>query len=290
MSVDQVIDDSNYLKAAGRYEGALSLLLCAVDASAAKMFPAGTKSVFNPKNDMGNGERFKRCLGYALKRDLSGYEPDESEYTSSSISIDYGGANIKLQDILYHDYRCNLVHEGNLPTHVGLDSLEGMVGVSDVNGFRFKISGASLILDVPCLDFIERIIRSLPINGGKAFPVKPVEKKLVFKDGVDVEDLLKKLKEKYHLKESKVNNISEFFKVDDNVNIDFKGLNKEEVKEMFKSAINHGKMNPGIIKSIGFIYDDETFNEVACYISCDGVLTDGGVDIICELSGKYKIE
>lgn len=288
MSVEQLIEDSDFLKKAHRYHGALALLLCAVDASSSKMYPKGTKSILNPSKLMPNGERFKTCLGYALRRDLSGFEPDLADYNSPSITINYGGENIILQNILYHEYRCNLIHEGGLPSTVGFEDLHNTPGLADINGFRFVVRGNSLVLDVECLSFIKRVISNLPVNGGAHLEKKPIKKELIFKDDVDVNELFEHLKKKYKLREGKIEHIAEFFYIDNYIDTDFKSMSNEFVKDKFKSAIDNKKINNGIISSIGFVYDDEDFNTYS-YISKEGVLTDEGVDIVKYLSGKYKL-
>lgn len=90
---------------AGRYEGALLMLLIAVAATSRKRYPLGTKSQNSPAKDMGDGEAFKTFLRDEMWRLVK--EHDDT--------VRFRGQKIPIEDFLYKFLRCELVHEGKLP-------------------------------------------------------------------------------------------------------------------------------------------------------------------------------
>lgn len=99
------IEDAGVLADAGRYEGALLMLLIAVAATSRKRYPLGTKSRNNPSKDMGDGEAFKTFLHDEMWRLVK--EHDDT--------VQVRGQKVPIEDFLYKFLRCELVHEGKLP-------------------------------------------------------------------------------------------------------------------------------------------------------------------------------
>src|SRR5689334_9376605 len=100
------IEDAGVLADAGRFEGALLMLLVAIAATSRKRYPVGTKSLKKPSEKMGDGEAFKTFLRDEIWRLVR--EHDDA--------IKFRGQEIPIEDFLYKFLRCELVHEGRLPT------------------------------------------------------------------------------------------------------------------------------------------------------------------------------
>lgn len=98
MSIRARIDDSAALHKSGRYEGAILSLLVAVAASSRKRYP---------KETMGDGDAFRKFLGDEMKTITGNIE---------NLHIKYRGEVQPLQDVLYKFVRCELAHEGKMPT------------------------------------------------------------------------------------------------------------------------------------------------------------------------------
>jgi len=99
------IEDAGVLADAGRYEGALLMLLIAVAATSRKRYPLGTKSLKDPSKDMGDAEAFKTFLRDEIWRLVK--EHDDT--------VQFRGKKIPIEDFLYKFLRCELVHDGKLP-------------------------------------------------------------------------------------------------------------------------------------------------------------------------------
>ncbi|WP_439237361.1 hypothetical protein [Klebsiella quasipneumoniae] len=289
MNIKQQLNDAVFLMENGRYDSALSLVLCAIDASSALMFPKGTKSHFAPNDKMRNNERFRLCIGYGLRRALSRVEPEASDFGKSKFTIEYGGRGaVPLENILYHDYRCGMVHEGELPAHVDFSDLSGDPSVSDINGFRMKIENDVLFLDYKSLDFLINVVKDLPVNGGPQLPKAKKPLKLKFRPEVNQQDLLSEIRREYFLKESKVGHISEFFSFNGNHDRDFTILSDEQIQGEFQLAVENHDVNPAIFRSLSRMYDPES-NALRPSIFSEGnTLNASGIKLIKLLSQKYE--
>lgn len=98
MSVRARFDDSVALHAGGRHEGAVLALLVAVAATSRKRYPKGT---------MSDGDAFKKFLHDQMKTITGNIE---------NLHIKYRGEVQPIQDVLYKFVRCELAHEGTMPT------------------------------------------------------------------------------------------------------------------------------------------------------------------------------
>jgi len=100
------IEDAGVLADAGRFEGALLLLLVAVAATARKRYPRGTLSRKRPKEKMGDREAFTLFLKDEMWRLVR-------EHTDI---VYFRGRKRPIEDFLYEFLRCELIHDAGVPT------------------------------------------------------------------------------------------------------------------------------------------------------------------------------
>lgn len=117
MSVRERILDARLLIKHGRYEGALSQILIAVAATARKRFPIGTPSRWKPGEGMRDREAFMTFLDESLW-EHTGITVRGSE---GVLGVEYRGKSIRFERILYESFRCNLIHEAELPSDILFD-------------------------------------------------------------------------------------------------------------------------------------------------------------------------
>lgn len=170
MSVRQQVEDATFLAQNERYVGALTLLLLAVAASARKCFPKGTKSLEKPAKDMGDQEAFTLFLGGRICKVLFGNHGGP-EYGSSGIAVGFKGHTYDLAYMLYKFYRCELVHEGELPEDVEFVPQQGTVTISTNtgnSGLSVSISNANkLVLDHGWIDLLIAAVVRARCNGAE---------------------------------------------------------------------------------------------------------------------------
>ncbi len=99
------IEDAGVLADAGRFEGALLMLLVAVAATARKRYPKGTMSKMNPNNKMGDRESFTLFLKDEMWQIVKG----------NSEVVHFRGQKKTIEDFLYKFLRCELVHTATMP-------------------------------------------------------------------------------------------------------------------------------------------------------------------------------
>jgi hypothetical protein len=106
MSIKSRLDDAALLWNSGRLEGAFALVLIAVAATARRRFP--------------------RPIG-----DKQAFEDFLSQGWFKRISVEYLGEAHPMYHIFYKWFRCELIHEGELPLDVEIvpDSEPGVLGV-----------------------------------------------------------------------------------------------------------------------------------------------------------------
>ncbi|MBI6162462.1 hypothetical protein JEQ05_12575 [Serratia liquefaciens] len=291
MSVESLVSDVNFLKENGRYEGALSLVLAAIDASSVKMFPKGEMSIKNPRDVMRPGERFKLCFGYGVRRILSGYEPESIDEWRSKFYINYKGKEVILEDILYSDYRCALIHEGELPDHVGFVDISSTgyhCDYIDVNGFKFSIQNETLILDYKCLDFFVEVVNSLPVNGGQELEKLSGIPSLKVIDGLDLKEIYAEFYKKYSLSGARVDFLLDLLTSEGANFMVLNSLDSESIKLRFKSGIDSGAIPQHAITALRATpsYDNEFVR--LRLISDEGMLHDDCVEAIRELALKFE--
>ncbi len=136
------IEDAAILAEAGRYEGALLLLLVAVAATSRKRYPRGTKSRKNISEDMGDKEAFETFLRDEIWRLVK--EHDDA--------VIYRGKKIPIERFLYKYLRCQLVHEGQMPVDLQPMQKQDVITIDFENGTGISFTPLFLarINDVIC--------------------------------------------------------------------------------------------------------------------------------------------
>ena len=100
MSVKDLLDDAKALWDSGRMNSAFALILIAFAATARLRYP----------KPMRDSESFKRFIRDELSTILGTRD--------TSLSLPFKGAPTPVEDILYHELRCQLIHEGELPDSI----------------------------------------------------------------------------------------------------------------------------------------------------------------------------
>src|SRR5688500_11445430 len=109
MSIKARIDDARFLFAHGRKEGALLSILVAVAATSRKRYPKSPRGKKGPKaateTDRGAFEAFVKT---AIHR----------TWGVENYNIQFRGQMTPLESVLYEFVRCELAHEGTIPSDI----------------------------------------------------------------------------------------------------------------------------------------------------------------------------
>lgn len=168
MSIHQQVEDAAFLAQNGRHLGALTILMLAVAASSRRTFPKGTKSLEKPRDPMSDREAFTQFLGGRIRRVLFGNYGSQ-EFGNSGISVGFKGKQYDIAFILYKFYRCELVHEGELPEDVEFSTSENGHGLSlSQKGLSVSISaGEKMVLDYGWIDLLSKAVAQARCNGSE---------------------------------------------------------------------------------------------------------------------------
>lgn len=129
MSIKQLVNDAAYLAGQGRHLGALSILMIAIAGSAKKRFP---------DKGIGDRERFESFLGARIASLISD-QIKADDVGASGIYLTFRGNKHLIEHILYKYYRCELMHEAELPQDVAFVSRSG----SPLMNYTISHNGAS---------------------------------------------------------------------------------------------------------------------------------------------------
>ena len=97
MSAKDLVEDAQLLWARGRKGSAFALILIAFAATARVRYP----------RPMPDNESFKRFIQDELATILGTKD--------TAVSLPFRGKSVPIEDILYSELRCQLIHEGELP-------------------------------------------------------------------------------------------------------------------------------------------------------------------------------
>jgi hypothetical protein len=196
MSIKQQVEDAVFLAKNERHLGALTNLMLAVAASSRKTFPKGkTKSLKDPTKNMGDGEAFALFVGGRIRKILFGDfgGPDSG---NSGISVNFKGKQLDVAYVLYKYYRCELVHEGELPEDIEFSpSSENQNSGGSNNGVSVSVScGNTMVLDYGWIDLLVNAVVYARCNG-KIFGIDHFD--LVAVDGVNEDEHCKAMVQTY---------------------------------------------------------------------------------------------
>ncbi|WP_144050675.1 hypothetical protein [Aeromonas dhakensis] len=187
MSIKQQVEDAVFLAENGRYLGAFTNLMLAVAASSRKTFPKGkTKSLEDPTKNMGDGEAFTLFVGGRIRKILFG-DFGGPNIGSSGIGVNFKGKQYDVAYIIYKYYRCELVHEGELPEDIEFRAPSEGQNLS-VNNGGVSVSigcGNTMVLDYGWIGLLIEAVVFARCNGD-IFDIGHHD--LVPKDGINEED------------------------------------------------------------------------------------------------------
>lgn len=276
MSIREQVEDASFLAQNGRYVGALTTLMLATAASSRRTFPKGTKSRAKPKEEMSDREAFTLFLGGRIRKFLFGDYggPDEG---TSGISVGFRGAQHDVAFILYKYYRCELVHDGELPEDVEFSAPnQPAAGLSIGNrGLQVSIgTGNKMVLDHGWIGLLQEAIRGARCNGPD-FGIEHFD--LVPLPGVDDTTFLASLVEKYGTSLGRVQ------------------LLKHAVRKLSPDSIT-GATDGAITKSFRRLVESQEVNGGAItglrshkFTDDQGVLQQRGVELLREIASQYQL-
>ncbi|WP_372763149.1 hypothetical protein [Pseudoalteromonas sp.] len=167
MSIKQQVEDAAFLAENKRYLGALTNLMLGVAASSRKTFPKGkTKSLENPTKEMSDREAFTLFVGGRIRKILFG-DFGGPDIGNSGISVNFKGKQHDVAYILYKYYRCELVHEGELPEDIEFVAPSADQNLKVGNG-AVNVSigcGNTMVLDYGWIDLLINAVVYARCNG-----------------------------------------------------------------------------------------------------------------------------
>lgn len=170
MSIHSQVADATFLAQHGRYQGALTNLMLAVAASAQRCFPQGTKSREKPAEPMSDREAFILFLGGRIRKLLFGGQGGP-ECGTSGISVGFKGHQYDVAYVLYEFYRCELVHEGELPEDVEfVPHNEWAIPSVNTGNTSYSVSissGNKMVLDHGWINLLVAAVMHAPCNGAE---------------------------------------------------------------------------------------------------------------------------
>lgn len=275
MSIREQVDDATFLAQNGRHLGALTILMLAIAASAKRRFPRGTKSLEIPANEMGDREAFTLFLGGRIREILLG-EYLGPDYGGSGISVNFRGQQHEVAYILYKFYRCELVHEGELPGDVefSLSREPHATGLSRANRGVSISGGDRMVLGDGWIDLLIEALVQAPCNGPE-FGIKHY--KLQPAPNVDADTFLNSTIAKYGTTRGRFYILRSAVRL-----ISPKAITEgadREVADFFDQLVASGAINGGAITGLRF----HGFTDRA------GRLQPRGLEMIREIAAAYEM-
>ena len=276
MTIREQVEDASFLAQHGRYVGALTTLMLATAASARRTFPKGTKSREKPKEEMSDREAFTLFLGGRIRKILFGDygAPDEG---TSGISVGFRGAQHDVAFILYKYYRCELVHDGELPEDVEFSAAKQPTpGLSISNrGLQISIgTGNKMVLDHGWIDLLQEAVTNARCNGAE-FGIAHFD--LLPLPGVDDTTFLASLVEKYGTSPGRVQ------------------ILKHAVRKLSPNSIA-GATDGAITKSFSTLVASQEINGGAItglrshdFTNGQGILQQRGIELLREIASRYHL-
>jgi hypothetical protein len=276
MSIKQQVEDALFLANNGRYMGALANLMLAVAASARKAFPQGTKSKENPVKDMGDREAFCLFLGGRMRKILFG-DFGGADMGKGGMIINFKGKQYDIEYILYKFYRCELVHNGDLPEDIEFQPPQANAGLT-VGGGGVEVSiiswGQKMVLDYRWIDLLVKSVMHARCNG-EEFGIEHYDLVPVV-DGKE-EEIKKDIVDGYQITPGLFNILKRAMQSISPSHI--QELNDSEVISKFKELVEKEVINPGAI--IGLSSYHLTDN--------NGNLLPFGLDVLRKMGTFYKV-
>jgi hypothetical protein len=276
MTIREQVEDASFLAQNGRYVGALTTLMLAVAASARRTFPKGTKSREKPKDEMSDREAFTLFLGGRIRKILFGDfgAPDEG---TSGISVGFRSAQHDVAYVLYKYYRCELVHDGELPEDVEFSAAkQPSTGLNISNrGLQVSIgTGNKMVLDHGWIDLLREAVTNARCNGAE-FGIQHFD--LVPLPSVDETTFLASLAEKYKTSPGRVQ------------------ILKHAVRKLSPDTISNAAES-AIAKGFSALVESQEINGGAItglrshgFTDEQGVLLQRGIELLRDIASKYRL-
>ncbi|NMM09208.1 MAG: hypothetical protein HHJ16_02910 [Polaromonas sp.] len=276
MTIREQVEDASFLAQNGRHVGALTTLMLAVAASSRRTFPKGTKSREKPKEEMSDREAFTLFLGGRIRKILFGDfgAPDEG---TSGISVGFRQAQHDVAVVLYKYYRCELVHDGELPEDVEFSAAkQPSAGLNISNrGLQVSIStGNKMVLDHGWIDLLREAVTNARCNGTE-FGIQHFD--LVLMPGIDEPTFLASLVEKYETSPGRVQILKHAVRKLSPESIT--SAAGDAIAKGFSALVHSQEINGGAItglRSHGFTNDQ-------------GVLLQRGIELLREIASRYRL-
>lgn len=250
--------------------------MLAVAASSRRTFPKGTKSREKPKEEMSDREAFTLFLGGRVRKILFGDfgGPDEG---TSGIFVGFRQAQHDVAFVLYKYYRCELVHDGELPEDVEFSAAKqpsAGLNISD-RGLQVSIStGKKMVLDHGWIDLLREAVTNARCNGTE-FGIQHFD--LVPLSGIDEPTLLASLVEKYQTSSGRVQILKHAVRKLSPESIT--SATEDAIAKGFSALVESQEINGGAItglRSHGFTNDQ-------------GVLLQRGIELLREIASGYHL-
>jgi hypothetical protein len=276
MSICEQVEDAAFLAQHGRYVGALTILVLAVAASSRRTFPKGMQSIEEPTKEMSDREAFTLFLGGRIRKILFGDfgGPDAG---NSGILVPFRGKKHDVAYVLYKFYRCELVHDGELPEDVEFTAPE--VGIPqglniENQGIRVSISaGEKMVLDYGWIDLLIKAVVNARCNGPE-FGIQHYD--LIPLPGIEDQAFLEELATKYGTSLGRVQILKHAVRKLSPVSI-IDGTN-EAIAAQFQGLVDSGEINGGAITGLfGHGFTDQA-----------GRLLERGFALLREVASGYQ--
>jgi hypothetical protein len=276
MTIREQVEDASFLAQNGRYVGALTTLMLAVAASARRTFPKGTKSLEKTKEEMSDREAFTLFLGGRIRKILFGDfgAPDEG---TSGISVGFRNSQHDVAFILYKYYRCELVHDGELPEDVEFCAAkQPSAGLTIGNrGLQVSIgTGNKMVLDHGWIDLLQEAVTNARCNGAE-FGIQHFD--LVPIPGIDEATFFASIVEKYQTSPGRVQ------------------ILKHAVRKLTPYAISNGTEGD-IANGFRVLVESQEINGGAItglrshgFTNEQGVLRQHGLELMREIASRYRL-
>ena len=276
MTIREQVEDASFLAQNGRYVGALTTLMLAVAASSRRTFPKGTKSREKPKEEMSDREAFTLFLGGRIRKILLGDygAPDEG---TSGIAVGFRQAQHDVAFILYKYYRCELVHDGELPEDVEFSAAkQPSAGLTiSKRGRQVSIStGNKMVLDHGWIDLLQEAVTNARCNGTE-FGIQHFD--LVLMPGIDESTFLAALAEKYETSPGRIQILKHAVRKLSPESIT--SAAEDAIAKGFSALVHSQEIDGGAITGLrghGFTNDQ-------------GVLLQRGIELLREIATKYRL-
>jgi hypothetical protein len=276
MSIKQQVEDAIFLAQNGRHLGALTNLMLAVAASSRKTFPKGkTKSVEDPTKKMGDREAFILFVGGRIRKLLFG-DFGGPDVGNSGISVNFRDKQLDVAFILYKYYRCELIHEGELPEDIEFNppSLNQNLSVSN-GGISVSVScGNTMVLDYGWIDLLINAVAHARCNGDifgfNYFDLIPV-------DGINEEEHCNSIVQAYGISPGRYQILKEATRHITPISV--VNDSDELLVSKFSELVSTNVINGGAITGL-------SSHELS---DRDGILLPKGLKIIKEIGSVYQL-